>query len=96
MILKKKSIKKYKAFHGKNPRAARKKIFHVPENLVLLGKAHQIVYISNKKNGGGDGKECEYIHTFETPCNLYMDETGRKQFYIMGARLKVTHHGIEN
>lgn len=96
MTLHRKSIKKYKAFHGEDPRGTRKKKFHVPENLILLGKAHQIVYVSNKFNGGGDGKISEYIHTFETPCNLYMDETGKKQLYIMGDKLKVTHHGIEN
>ena len=94
--LQRRSVRRYKAFHGKMPRVARVRNFHVPDNLIFLGQAHQIVYISDKFNGGGDGQLCEYIHTFETPVNLYMDETGKKQLYLMGNKLKVTHHGIEN
>lgn len=92
----KKAVQKYHAFHGRPVKKVTKKQFHVPNTLVRLGKAHSIVYVSNKFNGGGDGKMCEYIHEFETPVDLYMDETGKKQLYLMGSKLKVTHHGIEN
>lgn len=93
---KKRSFKRYLSFHGKRVRGIAQRMFHVPENLILLGRAHQIVYVTDKINGGGDGKIAEYIHTFETPVNLYMDETGKKQLYLMGQKLKVTSHGIEN
>lgn len=90
------AVKKYQEFHGKNPKGKTQKVFHIPKNLVLLGKAHCIEYITNKKNGGGDGKMAIYKHKFETPCFLYMDETAKKQLYILGTRLKVTEAGIEN
>lgn len=86
----------YNKFHGKMPRAKSKQSFHVPKNLVWLGKAHAVEYICTKENGGGDGKPAIYRHLFETPVHLYMDETNKKQLYIIGSRLKVTKAGIEN
>jgi len=86
----------YRKFHGKRPRYKSKTKFHIPKVLVLLGRANCVEYITNKKNGGGDGKTAIYKHTFETPCYLYMDETNKKQLYIIGTKLKVTEAGVEN
>lgn len=70
--------------------------FHVPKQLVFLGKAIAIEYECDKWNGGGDGTKAVYRHTFETPAVVAMDERGKKQIYIIGDRLKVTDAGIEN
>jgi hypothetical protein len=90
------ALQRYKAFHGKLPKRITKQKYHEPKKLVLLGEAHAIEYVTNKLNGGGDGKPAIYRHKFETPCKLYMDETGKKQLYILGNKLKVTSAGIEN
>lgn len=86
----------YEEFHGRRPRSVYKRRFHVPRQLVRLGKAHAIEYICNKWNGGGDGKMAIYRHKFETPVTLYMDETGKRQLYLKGNLLKCTDAGIEN
>lgn len=87
---------KYYRFHGKNPPRTRKKEFHVPKNLLILGKAHAIEYECDKLHGGGDGKKAVYRHVFETPAYVCMDEREGKQLYIIGGRIKVTEAGIEN
>ncbi len=70
--------------------------FHVPKNLIFLGQAVSIVYLCNKKHGGGDGKLTEFEHEFETPVDLYMDETGKTQLYLIGKKVVVTADGIQN
>lgn len=88
---------RYYQFHGRNPRSKKRIDFDVPtKGLVRLGKAIAIEYECDKWHGGGDGKKAVYRHEFETPCFLYMDNTGRRQLYIIGERLKVTEAGIEN
>ena len=89
-------LESYKEFHGKNPRRITSGKFHDPKNLIFLGRAHKIEYLSNKRNGGGDGKTAIYVHTFSPGTKLYMDERKKGQLYILGARLKVTEDGIEN
>ena len=86
----------FQAFHGH--RAGKPKIteFHDPKSLVYLGKAVAIVYESDKKNGGGDGRLNAFIHEFETPVGLYMDERAEKQLYLLGRALRVSDAGIEN
>lgn len=64
--------------------------------MIHLGRAVAIVYETDKLHGGGDGKMAEYIHEFETPVGVFMDETGKKQLYILGHALKITNRGIEN
>ena len=86
----------YKKFWGNRPQKRTKGKFHVPKQLVFIGRANKIEYISDKKHGGGDGKTAIYVHKFETPVSLYMDETNKKQLYLIGTRLKVTKNGIEN
>jgi hypothetical protein len=89
-------IELYRAFHGRRKAPWTAREFHIPRALIFLGQAVSIVYLSNKRNGGGDGKLCEYEHEFETPVDLYMDERGKHQLYLLGRRLVVTSDGIQN
>jgi len=91
-----KANRAYEAFHGKSPRQVRAGSFHVPTHLILLGDAVEIVYRSDKWNGGGDGTKAEYIHKFSKGTKLYMDERKGKVIYISGNKLKVTYAGIVN
>ena len=89
-------ISLYEEFHGKRYNKISGIGFHVPKGLVLLGEAIAIEYRCSKRNGGGDGSKAIYRHEFETPAIVCMDETGRKQLYIIGPRVKVDHQGIKN
>ena len=86
----------FRRFHGRP--AARVQVggFYDPKSLIYLGQAVAIVYKSDKLHGGGDGKMADYMHEFETPAALFMDERAGKQLYILGPQIKVTTHGIEN
>lgn len=90
------TARRFKQFHGRAHKRVTTETFVVPKNLVYLGDAVAIVYRCDKLNGGGDGKVAEYEHEFETPVRLFMDETGRRQLYLIGEKLKVTDRGIEN
>lgn len=87
---------KYITFHGKRTKKERDVNFHVPKGLIVLGKAVAIEYECDKLNGGGDGKKAVYRHEFETPVLVCMDETMKKQLYVIGPKLIVTDAGIEN
>lgn len=87
---------KYKMFHGRNVKSVKQTNFHVPEYLIYLGEAVEIVYRSDKFHGGGDGKTAEYIHEFSKGTKLFMDERTGKMLYIHGSKLIVTDAGIEN
>jgi hypothetical protein len=87
---------RYREFHGKNPRRQTGQRFHIPKQLVLLGKAVAIEYETDKLNGGGDGRRAVYRHEFETPAIVCMDETAHNQLYVIGSKIKVTDAGIEN
>lgn len=95
-MVRKNELKKYKAFHGEGPTKIYQKKINIPEKLIFLGYAHKIEYISNKFNGGGDGKTAIYVHKFQRGTKLFMDEKGEKQLYIMGKNLKVREAGIIN
>lgn len=86
----------YKSFHGRGVRAVTKINYVPPRQLICLGDAVAIEYECDKNNGGGDGTMAVYRHEFETPVKLFMDTTKKRQLYIIGSRLKVTHAGIEN
>ncbi len=86
----------FQRFHGKAPGRPTVGGFYDPKSLIYLGRAVAIVYESDKLHGGGDGKTADYIHEFETPAALFMDERAGKQLYILGPQIKVTPHGIEN
>lgn len=87
---------RYAEFHGREPRAESGVNFHVPRKLIYLGRAVAIEYECDKRNGGGDGKKAVYRHEFETPVKVCMDETGRRQLYVIGSRLVVDDEGIKN
>lgn len=88
--------KLYRAFHGKRPPPFRYTDFYNPKKLIYLGRAVSIVYESSKRHGGGDGQLCEYEHDFDTDVFLYMDDTAKRQLYLIGKDLKVSDAGIEN
>ena len=88
--------RKYEKFWGRRVRSARRKRIHIPEFLIYLGDAFAIEYVSDKFNGGGDGKKAIYRHKFARGAKLYMDETGKKQLYIMGVKIRVGEPGIIN
>lgn len=88
--------RRFQEFHGRRPASVYRADFLIPRKLIFLGRAVAIIYEVDKKNGGGDGRVSEYIHDFETPVGLFMDETGRRQLYLIGEKLKVTRDGIEN
>lgn len=90
------SLHKYEEFHGKRPKSVKTVNLHSPRELVTLGKAVAIEYLCDKYNGGGDGKKAIYRHKFETPAILCMDETGKRQLYIIGKQIAVTERGIIN
>ena len=86
----------YERFHGKRPRTKKDFNFHCPRELVVIGKAIAIEYECSKVNGGGDGAKHVYRHEFETPAIVCMDETTKKQLYIIGKKVTVTSKGIEH
>lgn len=83
----------YERFHGRSPEKIDKVHFHDPQQLVRLGRAISIVYLSDKLNGGGDGTPTEFIHEHHKDTYLYTDEKG-KQLYLIGPKLKVDEAGI--
>lgn len=85
----------HKKFHGR-PAKAKRSGYVPPKALVALGQAVEIIYASDKKKGGGNGRVQYFRHKFETPVTLCADEKGKKQLYLLGKRLKVTSRGIEN
>lgn len=66
-----------------------------PKVLVRLGEAHTTDYVSDKKNGGGNGKKNIFTHRHKKGTILCTDAKG-KALYIVGPDLKVTSAGIEN
>lgn len=91
-----KGIKAYELFHGKRARTVKRASFHVPDYLIYLGDAVELVYRCNKKNGGGDGVLADYKHTFSPGTKVYMDERKKKILYISGKTMYVNERGIVN
>lgn len=89
-------LTRYRMFHGRPKGPWSMTNFHVPKTFIFLGQAVAIVYLANKKHGGGDGTLIEYTHEFETPVDLFMDERGAVQLYLIGKKVVVTDNGIEN
>jgi len=87
---------RYQQFHGKPVPRKRQWDFHTPKQLVILGEAVAIEYRCDKLHGGGDGKKAVYRHKFDSGAFVCMDETGRKQIYVVGPKITVTEAGIEN
>jgi hypothetical protein len=93
----KKAKAKYEEFHGHQVRKTSKLRVNVPDTLILLGRATQIGYVSDKLNGTPhpDGGETEFLHFHHKSTMLYTDETGT-QLYIIGPNLKVDKAGVHN
>ena len=85
----------YKKFHGHPVREKQEVQWQDPEKLVFLGEAIEIIYRSDKVNGGGDGKPNSFRHKFDKGTMLLTNETGR-YLIIVGERLHVTDRGIVN
>lgn len=90
------AVRQYEKFHGKRPRRAFAGTFNDPKELIVLGRAVLIQYECDKVNGGGDGTKAYYEHKFAPGTILCMDETGKRQLYILGNRLYVSDRGIVN
>ena len=86
----------YRKFHGKPPKKVYRRKFGDPKVLVYLGEAILIEYVTNKINGGGDGKMAIYVHKFKKGAKLYTDEEGKGQLYILGSAIRVQKAGIVN
>jgi hypothetical protein len=87
---------RYEEFHWKLPAKLTRVDMHIPRTLISLGEAVAVEYRCTKRNGGGDGKAHVWRHKFTRGTILAMDETGKRQLYILGPRLKVTQAGIEH
>ena len=88
-----KPSKTYHMFHGKPHKEVGEIPFTTPKGFIFLGYAVEIVYRSNKRNGGGDGRMAEYVHKCGKGNILCTDEK-RKNLYIFGAKQKVKEEGI--
>lgn len=86
-------IKKYKQFHGKCPHTETVKEVKNFNTLVYLADPEILTYVSNKRNGGGNGKRNYFKHRFSKSTKLYCTPDG-KMLVIMGTNLKVTPRGI--
>ncbi len=91
----KKAIKMFEDFYGKEYNEICNVPFRNPNQLVYLGRAVEIIYESDKSNGGGDGLPCLYKHKFHKDDILCTDQGG-KQLYILGTKLTVEDRGIVN
>lgn len=87
---------RYKQFHGHDVRNVHQLRVKPTRELVCLGDAVEIVYRSDKLNGGGDGKLAEYQHKFARGTKLYCTPDGRHVLYIHGNKLRVRAPGIIN
>ena len=90
-----KAEKAYRKFHGQGVSETFETSFTIPRRLIHLGDAVAIIYRSDKKNGGGNGMPRLFKHDFKKGVILAMDETAKRQLYIIGNTLKVTSAGIE-
>ena len=88
-------VRQYRTFHGHAPRLETVYPFRLPEGLVVLGEAVAVEYLTDKSNGGGDGKNATYRHKFQRGAVLCADQSMRGQLYIIGKKIRVTKAGIE-
>lgn len=93
------ALRMYRKFHGKAPMETREMTVdspnRLPKVLIKLGDAHKTDYVSDKVNGGGDGKKNIFTHRHKKGTILCTDAKG-KVLYTIGPQLKVTQAGIEN
>lgn len=85
---------RYQAFHGRPvQRRGKLRVRNINE-VICLGDAVEIVYRSNKLNGGGDGRFAEYVHKFSRGAKLYCTPDGREILLIHSPRIRVSNPGI--
>lgn len=90
-----KAVRRYRAFHGKQPMKLEKKNVKMPAELVFLAKPEYITYLSDKFNGGGVGKMEAFKHKFGPTTKMYTNPEGT-MLVIMGRDMKVLKQGIVN
>jgi len=79
----------YRRFNRRYP----DQCFHTtaPEAKMMVGVANHIVYESDKF-----GPMRQYIHKFETPPSIYVDNPNKPRFLaILGGNIRITKRGIE-
>lgn len=82
-------------FHGREVRESGTVMLNEVTGLVKLGKAVAIEYECDKYNGGGDGTRAVYRHEFGPGAVVAVDQTMKRQVYIIGSRIRTTDAGIE-
>ena len=91
------SEKVFTDFHGFEPTKLKEVSVPdgYPDELVLIGKADQVYYRSNKKNGAPnkDGKEKSYVHDFKKGSLWATDKEG-KGLYLIDPKLQVKPEGL--
>jgi len=88
----KKSLSRYRAFHGHNPRKTANLPTPDVSELIFLANPEILTYVSDKFNGGGDGTEKFYQHRFGTRAKIFCNPSGT---VLIITGIKVTHRGIQ-
>ena len=92
-----KAAEVFTKFHGFEPTKLKEVEVpdEYPDELVLIGKADEVLYRSNKKNGAPnrDGKEKSYVHDFKKGALWATDKEG-KGLYLINPELKVQPEGL--
>lgn len=87
------ALAKSSEFHGRPPRAIRRRRLVVPKALVRIGAAAQIDYVSDK----WDGKLRRYFHEFGKMPEIYAtskpDHDGNMMLVLVG-KFKIQADGI--
>lgn len=83
----------YRKFNGRAPKRITRRNMSQPKSLVFIGRAHSIVYESDKRNGGGTGRPELFEHKFSPTTKIFTDEKG-KRLYVFGPEMRVNSRGI--
>jgi hypothetical protein len=92
-VISSQSNTRYRNFHGRRPKFTTRKKIAWPRELIKIGKADAVCYISDKRHGGGNGDIERWRHEFGPNVNLWCSPDG-KMLVIMGGRLNVKREGI--
>jgi hypothetical protein len=83
------ALKRYRKFHGHEPRKYSTINIPYPRILVCLGKGVAIEYESDKKDKNVPTGKNEYRHKFKQGVKIYTDKKG-KILIITGGKFRVT------
>lgn len=90
MAISREAIKRYKKFHGKEPKRAGSVEIPFPKSLVLVGEAVAIEYRAAKANDPRTGGRLTvYRHKVGKGVRVFTDPKGRA-LYIIGGKFRVT------